>query len=166
MTTLESNTSGERLMVAHLVDPIEEGYNFTDWPLHITVLPWFKRSESITKSEIELSAEHMRACRVALGKKALGCIEMFGDECDTPVRTISNSTSLGVMHGMLLTMFRKNLESTDYIGGAYNPHLTIRENNDPGELAEIDIDRISLIKYENSVKTVLRNYDLKNETKT
>lgn len=156
----------QRLMIAHFVDSVEVGQQFTEWPLHVTVLPWFSRNENIATAEIELATEHMRACRIALGKKVLSVVKFFGDDSDVPVRLIENSTSLGVMHGMLLGQFHESLENKDYIGGNYNPHLTIRENNDPGESFVLDINKISLVRYGKPQKEIIKNYDLKNEEKT
>jgi len=161
MSELDRNLGQERLMVAHLVNPIDEGDQFENWPLHITILPWFHRVEPIAKAEIGLAAEHMRACRISLGQKALGSVLMFGNEYDIPVRPIRDSTSLGVMHGMLLSMFHENLEDIDFIGGAYNPHLTIRDNDDPGENSMLNVDSISIIRYGKPRKTVIGNYSLK-----
>lgn len=158
-----------RLMIAHFVDPMLEGRQFDEWPLHITILPWFYESEVDSIRNIEIAAESMRSCRIALGAKAiklLGRVEMFGDGLDVPVRRINDSTSLGVIHGMLLGQFHEKLEDKTYIGGNYNPHLTIRENNDPGEASEILVNKISLVEYGRPAKTVIKNFELIDETTT
>lgn len=169
MSEIISPEDNSRLMIAHFVDPLAEGRHFDKWPLHLTILPWFHDSESESIHNLEQTAEKMCACKIALGEvaiKTLGQIEMFGDECNIPVRCVNNSTSLGVIHGMLLGYFQDKLEDKTYIGGRYNPHVTIRENDDPGEGSEICIDKISLVKYDKLYKTVIKNFELLDEKTT
>lgn len=148
-------------MIAHFTEQVDPGYEFKDWPLHISILPWFRRNKAIVVAELELTVEHMKSCRIALGAKALGDVELFGMDENIPVRRVRDCTSLGVMHGMLLSQFQLDLEDKTFIGGAYNPHLTIRENEDPGEGFEIDINDISLVEYGKPVKKVVRTFNLR-----
>ena len=164
-----SNQNENRLMIAHFVDPNFEGRQFDEWPMHITVLPWFNYDKLSAITEIEAAVDNMRACRIALGEtalKSLGAVELFGNDLDVPVRRIGDSTSLGVIHGMLLNQFHRNLEDKSYIGGNYNPHLTIRNNQDPGESSILTIDQLSLVEYGKPLKTIVRNYNLNDQTTT
>jgi len=158
----KSSLDQERLMIAHFTEPLGLDYEFEDWPLHISILPWFHRNKEIAVAELELAVVHMKSCRIALGAKALDSVEFFGVNEDIPVRRVKDCTSLGVMHGMLLSQFQLDLEDKTFIGGAYNPHLTIRENEDPGEGFEIDIKDISLVEYGKPVKKVVQTFNLRN----
>jgi len=164
-----SDLGEKRLMIAHFVDPIDSGRQFDTWPLHITLMPWFRMNELAAEEKLEEAARDMRSFQLALGEtavKTLGNIELFGQNIDIPARRIVEPTSLGVMHGRLLGEFYNKLEDVKYVAGNYSPHVTIRENNDPGIGAKIKVDKISLIEYDKPLKTVVRNYNLNDETTT
>lgn len=147
-------------MIAHLLGPdLGAEYQFNDWPLHVTLLPWF-RAEGGVDERISNVVEDMRACRVYLGAKILGPVALYGVKEDIPVRPIGNSTQLGIIHGMLLREFHSTLENRDFIGGNYNPHLTIRDNEDPGEGFEFLVDKFSLVRHDGTHKTVVLSPDL------
>lgn len=148
-----------RLLIAHFIEPKTKGEQFNDWPLHMTIIPWFQENEVEARRQLAESAEHMRACRV-LCAKVLGKIALFGIGEDVPVRPVKDCTAFGVIHGMLLDRFYKQLEDNTYIGGAYNPHLTINKNHDPGENFEILVDTVSLVRHDNVCKTIIENYNL------
>lgn len=154
----------DRLMVAHLIEPTNVGDTFEAWPLHITLLPWFRTAQTWAEEVFRRCAADLRACRVVLGARQLGPVALFGEAEDIPVRPIGDSTALGVAHGVLLASLHPFLDDKTYIGGSYNPHVTIRNNPDPGEGAEIDIATLSLIRHGVNHKTVVETVNLQHET--
>lgn len=155
-----------RLLIAHFENDLPEGHQFEDWPLHITLLPWLNANESYVAGRIEKVAEDLRACRIISGPRALGRLAMFGPGSDVRVRIIKDSTALGVMHGMLLGEFHQYLEDKNFIGGYYNPHMTIRDAEDPGKDYKMLVDSLSVVRYEpkNRSKTLINKLNLKGST--
>lgn len=151
----------DRYIIAHLLDDeVIAGGRFSKWPLHVTILPWFLDHPDETMQKLAVAVEDMRACRVSVGARILGPIAMYGDDEDVPVRPINNSTAVGVTHGILLTSFHSGLEDRTYVGGGYNPHLTIRDNNDPGEGFEFLLGSLSLIRHDGDAKTIVATHPL------
>lgn len=145
----------ERLTIPHFIKEIPAGTEFKQWPLHITLLPWFLGELSEVQAELATAAEDLKSCHVTIGEKGvknsreLGDVEYFGPSGDVAVRLLKESTNLGVIHGMLLRSFHKYIEDKTYIGGGYNPHLTIRGNEDPGAEYVVDVDKLYLVRYIN-----------------
>ena len=164
-----SNLGEKRLMIASFVEPTELGRQFDVWPLHVTLLSWFHMDRAEAEAKLDIAVADMKNFNIALGKtaiKTLGDIELFGKNADVTVRRIVEPTSLDVMHGRLLGDFYHELEDMSYVAGNYIPHVTVFKNNDPGTGAVIKIDNLSLVEYDKSQKTVIRNYNLNNETTT
>lgn len=152
-----------RYSLAHFLNAEDglEGVKFTDWPLHLTVVPWFRGAdewESIRN--LEFIAEQLRVCAIALGKRVLGSVELYGPDADVPVRPTGQSTGLGVAHGLLLARFLPYLVDRTYVGDNYNPHVTV-ERQDPGENFTFYLDGISLIRHDGTHKTIVANHKLK-----
>jgi hypothetical protein len=150
-------------MIAHLTDQAGVGDEFENWPLHVTVLPWFFAGEEWAKLELAAAAVELRACDIALGheERMLGELAVFGSE-EKPilVRPIQNSTQLGVIHGVLIRPFLPALEDREWVGGGYNPHMTVRNNPDPGEGHEFRVDSLSLVRYGKPKKKVIETVTL------
>ncbi len=137
----------QRLIIAHLQGEYEAGDRFSDWPLHITLVPWFMGKPGWATELFRRVSADFQACSVELGQRSLGNIEMYGPDADVPVRSIQESTALGVVHGMLLPHFHPFLADTTYVGSRYNPHMSIHENPDPGEGRIIHVGSLSLMQH-------------------
>lgn len=165
MSDIEQTKGGERLMVAHLLESVD-GQNFSKWPLHITLLPWFECQESLAVEAIESVTEHIKKCRLSLGEVALGSIEMFGENSDIPVRRVVGAEALSLLniHRDLLDCFDDNLINKQYVGENYVPHISVSDEYYSGESDIINIDNMSLIKHCGQHKTIVRNYNLNDKT--
>lgn len=162
MSDIERTKGGERLMVAHLLEPAG-GDNFVNWPLHITLLPWFNYQESLAAEEIEIITERIGKYRLSLGRAALGNIEMFGENNDIPARRVigPGALFLSIVHRALLDCFDDNLiDKQQYVGVGYVPHVSVGDDRDPGESDIISVDNISLIKHCESYKKIVRYFNL------
>lgn len=157
------NAFEPKLIIAHLRELNQPGDTFEKWPLHVTILPWFNLQVDEACKIAKETTEELRACRVVLGARVLGPIALYGAAEDIPVRPILNSTTLGVIHGAFLSPLHKKLHDKTFVGGGYNPHMTIRENEDPGEGYSFMLDEVSLVSHEGDHKLVVNTFDLKNE---
>lgn len=149
MNASKTNTAElpPRLIVAHLQGKHAEGDTFLDWPLHVTVLPWFHNEVAWTIELFRRVTADLHACTVSLGPRTLGTIAMHGPKEDIPVRPIKESTALGVVHGVFLGHLHPFLNDKTYASSRYNPHVSIHENPDPGEGRVINVDSLSLIQH-------------------
>jgi len=117
---------GDRLVCA-FVDQAEEGGQFKDWPLHVTVVPWFRIETGIQllDSEIKDKLEDINPFHVIMGDETT-----FGRHktvnlvaCPTPFTEIEEQVrSLLKSHKAWL------VDETTKRRRDYQPHVTAQES--------------------------------------
>ena len=115
-----------RQILAIGVDSLDEGSEFREWPLHITLVPWFEEAKQPQLSDgLETVAGYIRPFEAKLGARAL-----FGAQQDVPVWTIEENRSLQSLHNHTLTVVYDANGQLDYsyVGYHYKPHITVRQN--------------------------------------
>ena len=158
----------EKLFLASSLEPLHKGDQFKDWPLHVTVVPWFQvnlyrafenalgnKIHSLSPVQITGSSEIV-PLRTVGGDEAL-----FGPEEDVRVRKLRDIGALASLHDTLLSMIERfdgQLEDTTYTGTHYVPHVTFLEDGRGIEEGErVELPGMQLIsKGPESVKTVER----------
>lgn len=96
----------------------------SQWPLHITLVPWFG---SASEDELIEALRQFGATRKAFGL-VLGETERFNE--NTVVSLIQNQTDILSLHKDLLTVVQKpgvQLTSTRWVGDAFKAHVTHHE---------------------------------------
>lgn len=158
----ELGIGSDRLIITHNLDAAEAGDTFVDWPLHVTLIPWFRSETNSALNVYESIFDELQSCQLALGKKMLGGVEFYGEAEDVMVRpiTLDSRKILDMVHISLLRPVRHIMSDWRYIGGNYNPHMTIRENDDPGEGFNFLMGHVNLVRHDGDKKTVARTFDL------
>lgn len=137
-------TSDKFVLVASL-ETLEKGDEFTHWPLHVTLLPWFtvpdermQAFDNAVKNRV-----HTYGAQFPLGDT----IEMFGPHKDVPVRTLKSIGRLAHMHRELVDCVeRANGTFYDsWIKDDYRPHVTIQKDKAIDEDEQIALTHLELI---------------------
>lgn len=141
-----------------LLEQLPAEQEFSNWPLHITVLPWFNGVDQTTldKELLELTANTTPI------KVDLGAQEMFGANKDTPVRTLNDSPELVRIHQKIkdiVTASSGNILNPKYTGKAYRSHVTIQSNKQLQK--SYILDNLTLVERTNkATKRAIRIYEL------
>lgn len=150
----------EKLGIISSLEPLKKGDEFSEFPLHVTLMTWFDMShkEAFTHQLQNFAARN--ATQAVIG----GEEAMFGPNNDIRVRKLGTAGSLYAMHVDLLDMVTKldgKVWSGGYVGEDYIPHVTYQ--GDHG-LEEGDVARLSHIQLisgdETGPRTVLANLGL------
>lgn len=111
-----------------MLEPIEVGTQFTQWPLHMTIVPWFKAPDltAVEEKLKPIAAEH-RPFDVEVGERAY-----FGPRGKLPVMRIENIPELQSLHEDILRAVTESgwhMEGR-YTGQHYTPHVTQKGGSD------------------------------------
>jgi len=123
--------AGDYILV-YFAEPVEVGFRFErrrgDWPLHITLAPWFYGAmDAPLQRALHIVAQPIAPVTVRVGGEAL-----FGPNKDIPVNIISNPEALYELHESLLAAVQTAdgvVEDSQFIGDNYMPHITQHDGN-------------------------------------
>lgn len=126
-------------LLAFMLEPLDKGDQFIGWPLHITLVPWFRTdygSEHVTR-DIEKAASGIDQFTVTGIMRS-----MLGGQRNVPVTDVASS-DLHDLHRALLTVFENDaysLSDSKYTGVNYRPHVTKKGNAEfkPGHVILFD----------------------------
>jgi 2'-5' RNA ligase len=123
-------SESSKFIIVAPVEPMQQGDVFSEWPLHITVAPWFSgvNERKITQI-VESTAERNLPLAVTFGEVAL-----FGAKIDIPVQRINDeSGKISGLHTKLINPLHRQgaiFDDYRYLGYKYQPHVTLREGHD------------------------------------
>ena len=142
------------ILVAFL-EPFEEGYEFTRWPHHITILPWFKADRTALASIESVVMAHLPI------PIEIGQTDMFGARSDILVRLVE-SEALKKLHQALLHERDGllGLVNSRFVGDEYRPHVTLSGTDDPspGHRKLPSISLVTKIDTNGKAKRVNQNF--------
>lgn len=133
------------LLIVHLVEERPEGFRFVrsrgEWPLHITLVPWFTiNDEAQTYSRLEEVASASAAFDVTVG-----ALDMFGTHNDVPVNIVREQEKIKALHLRIVAALQEldaAFVEERWIGENYRAHITRHESQgrwcDEGEVENID----------------------------
>ncbi len=137
--------NSDKFVLVASLDPLEKGDEFTRWPLHVTLLPWFTipddRMQAFDNSV--KSRVHTYEAQYPAGDT----LEMFGPEKNVPVRTLKNIGRLAHMHRELVECVER-VNGTFYdswIKDNFRPHLTFQKDKGIDEDELIALTHLELI---------------------
>ena len=107
-----------------MVEPQPIDYHFRrkrlDWPLHVTILPWFTVIEkSVALDDIKQVITDTHSFELIIGPE-----ELFGE---TKVNLIGQPGKVEALHETLLEVSANNIvfsKDPEWIGNQYRPHVT------------------------------------------
>lgn len=151
-------------ILAFFLDPQEQGEQFIKWPLHITLVPWFRSEFGTQRLWKDINA-------ITSGIKwfpARGIARsLFGRRGDVAVTEVVSS-QLHDLHRALMTIFDNdayNMTAADHTGVNYSPHVTKKGSAELKPGHEVVVDSVYLIEApinnpRTRTKTILARFTL------
>jgi len=139
-------------LVVIMAEATRVGREFVEWPLHITIVPWFPTAdEAKLDAVMEILAARHQAFEVKVGK-----IDYFGKKDKLAVNHIEDNNRLRDLHWEVFHSLEKNgflIHQKDHLGEKYKPHITHQAGRYkwPGEV--VNISALSLVKQIRQKKT-------------
>ena len=116
----------EKFTLISSLDDIKVGDQFEQWPLHVTVMPWFSLPEGrLAPFDNRLrNMMHNYKPMTMTGKQEA----MFGPESDVRVRVVGDLGAFAVMHEAMRVLVNDNDGEvlSPYVGDAFVPHITFQ----------------------------------------
>lgn len=143
---IKDMSKNEHLIVS-LLEPVKPGEAFVDWPLHMTIVPWFSVKE-IDKNILDEVLVGVANRHKTINAK-VGQIAMFGTNLDVPVNTIKTNKKIDSLHKDMFGTLEVNyfpIHHKDICWNNYRPHITIQGEKAIIEGTEIVIANFALIK--------------------
>lgn len=142
-----SEQYGDQLIVHFLEKPKKQRFNSEEWPLYVTLLPWFgipETREDELKHELRRIADKTEPISVKTEGE-----DMFGRKHNIRVRLLG-SESLRAMHYRLTNVVENNLKGvirdTEFCGRKYQPHIAEQGHILVPANKELKISSFSLVQ--------------------
>ena len=153
------------LILVHMLELQEVGSYFDRhrWPLHITLLPWFRASPE-QRQQLRQSLTRL-AQTVPPATVTVGAITQFGPNKDILVNLIADQTALATLHQALFDLTRMlgmPLVSSEWTGPNFTAHIGRYEDRyaDAGDAVHIgDFYLVTLL--DGSTCQILGRFELK-----
>jgi hypothetical protein len=152
-------------VVVTMLEPFAIGQEFIDWPLHITIVPWFPANDSEKLDSILTEVARARPGFLA----EVGEIEKLGPKKDVEVNLIKGSAELNELHWNIFNILEKNdfgIHQKNYVGKGYIPHVTHQSHGHASPGDKIQVKSFSLVKQVRQkksgimVKAIVKDYKL------
>lgn len=156
---------GDRVIVS-LLQPLARGEQFGKWPLHLTLMPWFRSNLGGFELQkvIATSLEGLEPFSATMGGMA-----HFGFNDQVPVRVVETPNGFEAIHARLLATFQAHPEihvlDTEHVGPQFRAHVTVHgyEPLREGDLIacnDLQIVKLAAIHPGGSTKEVEGEIDL------
>lgn len=148
------------------VKPYEIGVEFEEWPLHITIVPWFPCDDEnkLDTLLLEIASRH-KAFEVSPGE-----VTYFGEKKELPINLINDSDNLYKLHRDVFYSLEQNgfpVHQKNYLGPNYKPHVTSQGYKSVRAGEKIIVNRFSLVAQVRQkqtgtmIKKVVKEYSLR-----
>jgi hypothetical protein len=152
-------------VVATLLEPVEIGKEFIEWPLHITIVPWFQCNDD-KKLDALLTeiAEAKKNFVVKVGEDG-----KLGLKKDVPVNLVEINPNMIKLHWSVFKTLDKNsfsVHQKQWVGDNFLAHITHQSHGQKHEGDVLAIKSFTLIKQVQQkktgvmVKSTVKNYEL------
>jgi 2'-5' RNA ligase len=141
-------------------EEVNSGQSFMNWPLHITLVPWFELKDDKLSSFLD---------ELARVGKVIGPLKLdtrgvaYFSHDRVKVTLINNDDSLFRLHNKLLKLldrFHVNLEASKYTANHYRPHIT---HNKHGSMIpkSISVNKVHMVvKTEGNYRKIIKEINL------
>jgi 2'-5' RNA ligase len=146
-----------------LISPLESGIKFKDWPLHVTIVPWFRsRLDATTLSdEIKKGISNFSKFEFEIDDVAY-----FGKNQNKEVNLISSSLALNRLEQIVRQIIKANsawiVDQTARLKHDFRPHVTVQRDQRLHKGDRIVCSRLYLIEQLGEIKQVSAWPDLSN----
>lgn len=153
---------GSLLLVSFFDGAASARFNRSNWPMHLTLVPWFS-AESADNKKLSLALH--RAARQHLAFNIIiGEQKLFGPDKNVPVHIIT-SPEPKQLHELLVEEVEKagySIENKRWTGDRYQAHVTWYSYDHAEQGAELPLREFSLVRLiEGNNCEVLEDFKLK-----
>jgi 2'-5' RNA ligase len=144
---------GDRLICV-FVTPQTVGSCFKQWPLHITIVPWFrlKTDSSQISDGLQKSLSPFGAFEVRVGEKT-----RFGPKRNRPAHLLEPGAFPELERRVRSYLHKKRawlVDETTKVRRAYRPHITFQGDERLSEGGTVFCDRLYIVEQKGDHKTV------------
>lgn len=146
---------GDRLVCA-FVEPQEVGRQFTDWLLHVTIVPWFRLPD--------LSAQIAAGLAKALTpiqpfEASAGGMVKFGPKKNRPARLLELPTPFTEIEQRVRSYFHKKrtwlVDETTKRRHEFRPHVTTQKSGELAEGQTFKVDKLYIVEQKGDYKEIV-----------
>lgn len=148
----QTKQSGDRLLCA-FVAPIALNAEFKEWPLHVTVMPWFRTPASSAQLAqlLTLNFEAVQPFEAEVGSLA-----NFGAKNELPVNLIEQPTPFAVLEQMAsLALVSSGVQLVSRRFRPYRPHVTVQKHAHAAPGDTFQVDKLHIIEQRDGYKNVV-----------
>lgn len=146
---------GDRLVCA-FVRLIHVGYTFQQWPLHVTVVPWFRLPDSTEHIAASLT---VALTSVAPFEATAAEQTMLGPRRNRPALLLHEPTPFHDVEQHVRAYFHKKrawlVDETTKQRRSYRPHVTVQKDDRLTVGDRFTCDRVYLVAQMGGIKTVV-----------
>jgi 2'-5' RNA ligase len=145
---------GDRLVCA-FVEPQPAGHEFKDWPLHVTIVPWFRTPASSD----ELAGEAKAALNgIGSFKTVAGEAEQFGYQKSKTANLIRRPTPFMIIEQQVRRLLKNHgawlVDETTRKKRDYKPHVTAQKSTRLQLGEKFRCDRLYIVEQKGRHKEV------------
>lgn len=135
---------GDR-MIAGFVHPVQVGDTFTEWPLHVTIVSWFRTTLSTSQLDAVLAEAYkgVEPFVTTVGPEAY-----FGPLRSTLVNLITLPNQFTELFNRTMQVVNRHaIKMVAKPHNPYRPHVTVHKHGRVHEGQTISCDRLYVIRY-------------------
>jgi 2'-5' RNA ligase len=154
---------GDRL-ICTLVRPISVNDTFITWPLHVTIVPWFRVDDTTNRIKVGL----MRALSPISSFTATGGeTTHFGPRHNRPAVLIVEPTPFHAVEQRVRTYLHKKrawlVDETTKRPHTFRPHVTLQKNDQLQVGEAFQCDRVYIVEQKGDHKAVVGEVPFQHE---
>ncbi len=137
-------------MACFMLEDKPTHYRFSEWPLHLTLAPWFNIDNVDLPKFIDLLDnlfDQSGPLMIRLKDK-----QWFGHNREVPVMIVDDNERLIKLHESLLSGINQigRIIATDHTGNNYRPHITLKDNHKLTSGRKFDLNKIYIVSGQNN----------------
>ncbi len=136
----------EKFVLISALEPLERGDQFEQWPLHVTIVPWFALPKE--REQAFLNALVNRVYGKSSFVTTGGDEALFGPDKDVRVRKLRRIGALAALHNIALGAVHDfdGVVDGGYVGRDYVPHVTYQGERGIEEGQELELSAMQLVR--------------------
>jgi hypothetical protein len=146
---------GDRLVCAFVSPTVNTGVKFTDWPLHVTIVPWFR--SHILSDELAIQLEdYLKTIKPF--EATSGPAKKFGYKKDKLANIIVNPGRFVEIENIVRRTLKTNdswlVDESTRQKREYTPHITVQKSGRLETGDDFFCDRLFIVEQKGSHKEV------------
>lgn len=147
---------GDRLLCAFVANQPAVGDSFSDWPLHVTIIPWFRAELPSQDLGRELAG---RLDGIAPFRVSIDGESHFGFKGRKTVNLIKTPTPLMDIERQARAILRENkawlVDETTKTRRPFMPHVTVQKSGRVHEGDSFSVDKLYIVEQKGQHKVIV-----------